>query len=537
MTPPAGAADAPGQPPFFERFGDYLAHYATKCPHAEAAVLGDARVTYRALASRVEACAAALMSSGVRKGDRVAMLTTPRTEYLVVFLALARIGALWVGLNPRHRFGEFSYVVEDAAPRVLIGLGEFEGRDFSHELRALMRNGGAVRRLVMIAGGSGCGASTFDEFLAEGERSDAYAVTAQERGVGAFDPLCIVYTSGSTGAPKGAVLTHRSFVRCYTTQFRFWPIRPLRILSNLPVNHIGGLGDVGGYCLIGGGTQVFMERFDPHLTLDVLRRERVSVWFQLQTQFRMVGDTGQFEQAELPDLQLIAWGDKVPMGLARRLSRKAPRLATTYGLSEACGPLTFTAPDASLEELSETIGRPVPDYEVRISDADGQGVPAGVAGELQVRGDFVMAGYFNRPEQSAEVLDAGGWLRTGDLARQRPDGNYELVGRLKDMYKSGGYNVYPREVELVLESHPEVALAAVIGVPDPLYHEIGHAFVVAAETSEMQADELYRYCKASVANYKIPKKFHFRAALPMLANGKVDKQALRQELAVPAQSG
>lgn len=534
MMAAAAPPDPPLQPPFFDRFGDYLAFHAGERPTAEAAVLGDVRLTYGALAAEVEACAAALLASGVDKTDRVAVLTTPRPEYLVVFLALARIGAIWVGLNPRYRLSELKYVVDDAAPRMLIGLSSFEGRDFAADLTALMRTSSSPRRLVTVGPRPVAGATLFDDFLLEGSARDGRTVAAAEAGVGAFDPLCIVYTSGSTGAPKGAVLTHRSFARCYTTQFRYWPIRPLRVLSNLPVNHIGGLGDIGGYCLVGGGVQVFMERFEPHRTIELVGGERISVWLQLQSQFRMVAEAPEFDAAVFPDLQLIVWGDKIPLWLAEKLRQKAPRLATTYGLSEACGPLTFTDPDAPLEVLADTIGKPVPDYGVRLADADGSPVPAGQPGELQVRGDFVMAGYFNRPKETAEAIDPSGWLHTGDLARQRPDGNYELVGRLKDMYKSGGYNVYPREVELAIEAHPQVRLAAVVSIPDPLYQEVGHAFVVGTGEEPLTPEELDRHCRALLANYKVPKRFHWRSGLPLLANGKVDKRALREELLAPS---
>ncbi len=517
------------QPPELERFGDYLDLHAERSPKAEAAVLGNWRLSYAELAARVEACARALLASGLAKGDRVAVLTTPRPEYLIVFLALARIGAVWVGLNPRYTRAELDFIVGDAEPSLLIGLVGFENRDYRDDLAALLGSHPSIRRLLTVAGAMD-GATPFEAFLGEGASTGEDAYEVARAAVTLADPLCIVYTSGTTGTPKGAMLSHRSFVRCYTTQYRHWPVDPLRTLSNLPVNHIGGVGDIGGYCLVGGGAQVFMERFDPQGALETIERERVTVWLQMVSQFQRVAALPDFDRRDLSSLELVAWGDAVmPVPLVRRLKSKAPRVTNSYGLSEACGPLTYVDSDASLEVLSQTIGRPAAEFELRLADADGATVPAGKPGEIQVRGDFVMSGYFRRPEATAQALDAQGWLHTGDLAVERPDGNWQIVGRLKEMFKSGGYNVYPREIETVIEAHPQVDLAAVVGLPDPVFQEVGHAFVLCADDADIDANELEAFCRERLANYKVPKRFYLRDAFPLLSTGKVDKARLREE--------
>jgi acyl-CoA synthetase (AMP-forming)/AMP-acid ligase II len=515
--------------PELECLDDYLDLHAEHTPMAEAAVLGATRLTYASLASQVDACAKSLLACRIERGDRVAVLITPRPEYLVIFLALARIGAMWVGLDPRYQRRELAYVVRDAEPRLLIALAETDWRDFRDDLEALTAAQPSIERLITISGDTGH-STRFEDFLDEGDSLDEELLATRRREVTSRDPICIVYTSGSTGEPKGAVLTHRSFVRTYSVQSRMWPVRPLRVLANLPVNHIGGLGDIGSYCLVGGGTLVLMERFDPQLTLELIERERVSVIEQMVVQLQRCAALPDFDRRDLSSLQIVAIGDgALPLPLLERLQSKAVRVTATLGLSEACGPLTYVDVDASPEVIAGTIGRPAPDYELRLAADDGSEAVAGKPGEIQVRGDFVMREYFRRPEATRAAFTTDGWLRTGDLARERPDGNWEILGRLKDMFKSGGYNVYPREIEAVLDTHPGVSLVTVVGVADEEYLEVGHAFVVPVAHAAVDAATLERHCRDQLAGYKVPRRFHIRDELPLLPNGKIDKPRVRRE--------
>lgn len=205
------------------------------------------------------------------------------------------------------------------------------------------------------------------------------------------------------------------------------------------------------------------------------------------------------------------------------------RMGLTYGMTETCGSVTYSDPDADLETLANTIGRPVPEGEVRVATQDGMLCPADVVGELQVRAQFCMCGYLNRPQATADAYTQDGWLHTGDTAILRPDGNIRFVGRRSEMYKSGGYNVYPREVELALESHEAVLLSAVVAVPDPLFDEVGWAYLILAPDKQMTQAQAQDWCKSHLANYKIPKRFIFCHELPLLPIGKVDKVRLKQQ--------
>jgi fatty-acyl-CoA synthase len=281
-----------------------------------------------------------------------------------------------------------------------------------------------------------------------------------------------------------------------------------------------------------------MESFDPVGSLDAIERERLNVWGGVPTMLQLCVETPGFDRRDLSSLEYVLWGGAAaPRPLLERLARLGVKLATSYGMTESTGSVTYTDLDADLDTLAETVGRPHPGYQVRLAREDGRPCAPGEEGEIRVRGDFVMLGYFNRPEATAETLDAEGWLHTGDVAVARADGNWRLVGRKSEMFKSGGYNVYPREIEIALESHPGVAMAAVVGVPDPLYQEVGHAFVLPRGDTEPSEAELRAFLRERLANYKVPKRLFVRRELPMLPIGKIDRVRLAEEAGLAAPVG
>lgn len=511
------------------RITDYLPRWAKAAPDRDAAILGDFRLTYAELDRRVDRLARALLAAGVRRGDRVATLCTPHPDFYVTFLAAASIGALWLGLNPKYTLDELRYAVDDADPSILFARTRIGERDFSGDLAALCR--GSKRDLVALDNDHlPARAEPFAMFEAR-----AHSVTEEELAraralVEPGDAAMLVYTSGTTGRPKGAMLPHRGLVTCSEVQSRIWTADPLRVLNNFPINHVGCVGDICCYVLVSGGTIVFMEQFEPARIPAVIAKERITAYGQIPAMFSMtLGTGGQAGggpvSPDLSSIQIIIWsGAPAPRDLILALREICPRMSSSYGLTESVGSVTYVRDTEDLEILADTIGWPHPAYEFRLASPEGVVVRAGEPGEIQVRGDFIMLGYWNRPEATREAIDDEGWLHTGDLAVERPDGAIKLIGRLKEMFKSGGYNVYPREIEIALESHPAVRLAAVIGVPDPLYVEVGHAFVVA---DGVTADDLRDYCRSRLANYKVPKRFTITADLPLLPIGKIDKRALR----------
>ncbi|HEY0301034.1 MAG TPA: class I adenylate-forming enzyme family protein [Rhizomicrobium sp.] len=503
------------------RISDYLALHARERPDATAAVLGAARMSYAQMHAKTTMLARALLAAGVRKGDRVAALQTPHPDFLVSFLAAASIGAIWVGLNPRHRGEELKQVVTDAEPAVLLTRTVIDGRSYADEIAALRAACAALKTVVAFDGEPAApGVEAMSGFLDAGRYASDAQLAAANEGCGERDPCLIVYTSGSTGAPKGALLHHAGIVGFSEAQIRLWPVDPYIAVNYFPINHIGSVIDCSTPCLVAGGTLVFQEQFDPAACLALMERERVTLWGSVPAVFQMQTQLPDFGRCDLSAVQLIVWeGAALPLETLARLKAVCPHLATNYGMTETTSAITATAPTDDLDILANTVGEVFPGVEIRLAGPDGG------EGEVQVRSAHNLLGYWRQDQATRDAFTADGFFKTGDLAVRRADGRYRLVGRLKEMYKSGGYNVYPREIELALESHRAVAEAAVVGIADPLWDEVGVAFVVtrgAADAAEIEA-----HCRARLANYKIPKRFVFVEALPLLPIGKVDKRALK----------
>lgn len=511
--------------------GDVLDHHASQFPDRAALIEDQDSLTYAALARRVEVCARAMMAAGLNPGDRVAVLAPPRTGALITFLAAARLGLLWLGLNPRYRLPELEYVVSDARPSIVFGIARFEARDYSADIDALRKTGGGAVRWIGLDE-SGPYDSSFADWIQTGEAVDQAAYEKRLRAVRSEMPAMLVYTSGSSGKPKGVMLRQREMLRRSQTQCEQFPVHPYPIVMNpLPINHIGGMHFLSLYTFVAGGTLLLAERFRPDDFIEALQAGTINTVYLLPTMFQLLSSAPGFDARLLDDLEWFVYsGAAMPEDLVEMLFAAKCRVGLTYGMSETCGSVTYAKKSESDRDvMTHTIGRPTPDGEVRIQHPDDRTCNVGETGEIQVRMRYCMAGYLNRPDATNAAFTPDGWLKTGDTARLRADGNVEFIGRSSEMFKSGGYNVYPREVELALEAHPDVAASAVIGMPDHLYTEIGWAYVVPRSGKNISSMQLKQWCSGRLANYKIPKKFVFVADLPMLPVGKVDKTRLRRD--------
>ncbi len=510
------------KPPRLDRISDYPSFHATRAPGAEAlsGVGGD--YTYLAFSAAVDSLASAMLSRGISKGDVVATLAPPRGEFFIIFLATARIGAVWLGLNPKSTRRELGHILADAKPSLVFSINATSERDSRSELEAL----GIEPNQIVIIGDP----DSFAAFQREGEGSDPERLRLAVDAVRPEDPALIVYTSGTTGSPKGALLSQGGMARSFHTQACVADVQDVRILNNLPINHIGSVGDVSCHALICGGLVHFMDVFDPAGSLKAIEARHLTVWGQVPVQLQQSLESEAAGKHDLSSLQLIFWsGGVAPAPLVKRLLKLGPRLLNAYGMTEATSNVTYTPFGSSASDLSETVGVPAPDCEVRIVDRDGRDLPVGQEGEVSIRTDRLMIGYLNKDDATREAIDPDGWLRTGDAGMIGEDGLLRLTGRKKEMFKSGGYNVYPREIEQVLEAVPGVRVAAVVAAPHPVFGESGVAYITQAPGANISEKMLLDWCRENLANYKIPKSFRIRDDLPVLAIGKIDKVALKKD--------
>ena len=519
--------------PVTKLIGDHLDRWVADRPEQPFLVQDDTVLTYAETQALVDRTARALMAAGVARGDRVALVANPSITFWVNFLAVSGIGAIWLGLNPKYTAGELDHVVSDAAPKLLFGSSEIDGESWTDELRRLLETHSSIERLVVVDGGNAGGLGlTLDDFLSGADAVDDAALRARRDQVESLDPAFLVYTSGSTGRPKGALITHRGSNVCNSIAVERKYLSDRRIICNLPINHVGAIGDIAGRTMTGGGTLFFQERFSPEAMLRTIEAERLNTIGGVPTMLQLCVDHPLFAAADLSSIDLIAWGGAaIPAELLQTLLDKtgAPYCTMGYGMTEVTGGVTYSGLTDSVELLATTIGVPDERQEIRIWHPDGRLAEVGEAGEIQARGDYLMAGYWRNPEATAAAFTDEGWFHTGDLAVRRDDGYLQIVGRMSEMFKSGGYNVYPREVELALEEHVGVSMAAVVSIPDPTFQEVGVAYVMGE--GDLDPEALRSFAGERLANYKVPKRIEVLPELPMLPIGKVDKKALQARAA------
>ena len=514
-----------------EKISDYVFHHAELTPHVEALVWRDTRISYAQLARMVEQVSLALLAHGIEHGDRVALLGAPRQEFFIVMMAAVDIGAIWMGIHPRYTLHEMGHVIETAKPKLVFSYREIDGRDYRDDLAQLEKRYESIEQIIMLDEEDPDVGLGYDSFLRRaGEAIER--LPAARAAVQSDDPAVIIFTSGTTGRPKAAMNSHFGLVHCARVELGRWPAKDLRLLQNMPINHIANIGMMSSYTLVAGGTLVFMDRFDPGEILRTIESEKITFWLQAPAMFHMVINDPGFSATDLSSLQYIIWGGgPMPQHMVERLGKLGARLAMAYGMTELTAYASYSDSDASVEVLANTIGKPEPSYQLRLMKADRSHPAVGESGEIQAKGRWLMNGYFNDPEATAEAFTDDGWFKTGDVAELREDGNWTLVGRTREMYKSGGFNIYPREIEMAIEEHDAVAMAAVLGIPDPVYDEVGYAFVQLQPDQKVDAAALDHWCRQRLANYKVPKTFEVLTELPRLAIGKIDKQGLKRRLA------
>jgi fatty-acyl-CoA synthase len=516
--------------------GDIIRLNARSRPRDVAIVAQGEEITAPDLDRRINMVASALTASGVVKGDRVAVLGRNSLEYFLLYFATAKLGALLVPLNFWHRSPEHRYTVGDCTPRML-----FVDPEFDEVVAAAVAAAEHPLEVVALPGVHQADGS-WRAFVQRGT-TDAQP----DAEVDEDDPHMIVYTSGTTGRPKGAVLTHRRTMADAFSMSGALGLRPSDVFLNyFPPFHVGNWDHMKLFLLVGAKV-VLLPEFDAGNVLAQIEEHGVTVILGVPTMLHALIEHPDFAGTDRASVRLIYYGAYDPSGIMERTAdafgahEGRVQMAHTYGLTEGGCVVTVCPPEHVFAQWG-SIGRALTGIEISLQDDEGAEVPVGEPGEICVRGAR-MSGYWNKPQETAEAL-AGDWLHTGDVAVANEDGFLRIVDRKKDMIRSGGQNVYSKEVEDCLAGHPAVLEVAVVGLPDPVYEERVCAVVVVAPGAtpgDALAEELTAYVRERLAGYNAPRTIEFLDELPKTAVGKIQKHRLREQFGsmfdAPAQGG
>ncbi|SFS75153.1 AMP-binding protein [Saccharopolyspora flava] len=514
-----------------DTIGDNLRRTVERVPDRDALIEHSTgrRWTYREFDAEVDAVALGLLDAGITKGDRVGIWGPNRAEWTLTQYATAKIGAILVNINPAYRLHELEYVLNQAGIRMLVAARSFKTSDYAGMIAEARPKCPALEQVVLFDD------PEWLQLLENGRAGDRNRLRQVAETLSADDAINIQYTSGTTGFPKGATLSHHNILNngffvgelCGYTEADRVAIVP-------PFYHCFGMVMGNLACTSHGSAMVIpSEGFDPGTALAAVAAERCTSLYGVPTMFIAELDHPEFESFDLSSLRTgIMAGSPCPVEVMKQVIDRMgmSEVAICYGMTETSPVSTQTRADDSLERRVSTVGRVGPHLEVKIVDpTTGLTVPRGEPGELCTRGYSVMLGYWEQPEKTAEVIDSARWMHTGDLAVMDSDGYVSITGRIKDMVIRGGENVYPREIEEFLYTHPDVLDAQVIGVPDDRYGEELMAWVRLREGApELTAEALREFCTGKLAHYKIPRYVHVVDDFPMTVTGKVRKVEMRE---------
>ncbi|MEU3781902.1 FadD3 family acyl-CoA ligase [Streptomyces sp900129855] len=502
---------------------------ARRFGQAPALVDGALRLTFQELAARMTHAVRSALALGIGPGDRVGLCAPNSAEWIVTALGIQGAGGVVVPLNTRFKATEISYILRKSRAKALFAAASFLGTDYIAELRRIDPELPALRTTVSMPGGTE--GLDWSQFLAHGEECPEEAAHASVDRLTPDHVSDVMFTSGTTGHPKGVILTHGQTLRAYgwmSTEYTFTSSDSFLVIP--PFFHCFGYKAGWLASLMHGVTVIPMAVFDAGRALEVIQAERVSIVLGPPTIFHDLLNHPARSSYDLSSLRVsMTGGTTVPESLIRAMKKDLSFdiVLSAYGLTESTALVTTTRTGDAEETVARTTGRPIPDVEVRIVDEAGQDVPAGEEGEVLVRGYNVTRGYWDDPEATAETIDPDGWLHTGDIGRLAPDGNLAIVDRKKEMFIVGGFNAYPAEIERLLLGYEPIAQAAVIGVPDERLGEVGCAFVVPRPGANVTEQDVITWAREHMANFKVPRQVRFVDQLPRNASQKVLKHELR----------
>ncbi|PJC72617.1 MAG: hypothetical protein CO012_11730 [Syntrophobacterales bacterium CG_4_8_14_3_um_filter_49_14] len=511
---------------------DFLTIAAAICPDRDAMVFEGKRWTYSQISERVNSLSNALISLGVSKGDRVAIIQVNCPEYIESYCAAAKLGAIFVPLNFRARADELSYMLDNAQAKVLL-----VGKRYQEMVQTMLPDLPTVERCISLDGKDG-DMPFYENIIATASPDEVFTEIDDD------DITILMYTAGTTGRPKGVPLRHNAFVGYVLDNVD--PASPdigERNLLTVPLYHVAGIQAMLA-AIYGGRTLVLMRQFEVKEWMETVQREQAGRAMLVPTMLKNVIDSPDFTKYDLSSLRVITYGAAtMPFPVISKAMELMPwvRFINAFGQTETASTITVLGPEdhiiegapeekeKKLKRLASSIGRPLPDVEVRIVDENGNELPRGEVGDIVARGPRIMTGYWNDEQKTAQILTPEGWLITKDKGYMDEEGYIFLAGRTDDMIIRGGENISPEEVENVIHSHPKVSEAAVIGVPDTEWGQQPMAIVVLKEGEVATAEEIIEYCHSRLAGFKRPRSVSFVDSLPRTPTGKVLKRILREQ--------
>jgi fatty-acyl-CoA synthase len=530
--------------------GDMFDRTAEKYPDQPALIARHQHIhlTYRELQEQVNQCARGLMQMGVRKGQCIGIWSPTRAEWCITQFASSKIGAILVNINPAYRLHELEYALNQSGCRALVIAPQFKSSNYTEMVSTLAPELGeceagklkaarlpALTTVIRLGEEKIAGMFTWGELIRAGDAINDEQLREEQRSLEFDDPINIQYTSGTTGFPKGATLSHHNILNNGYFVARLQNITHMdKICIPVPLYHCFGMvmGNLG--CVTHGAAMVYpSEGFEPLATLEAVQEEKCTSLYGVPTMFIAELDSPDFARFDLSSLRTgVMAGSPCPVEVMKKVISlmHMSDVEICYGMTETSPVSTQTRSNSPLDKRVGTVGVISPHLEIKIVDpASGQVVPIGQAGELCTRGYSVMLGYWNNEKASADAIDKARWMHTGDLATMDEEGYINIVGRIKDMIIRGGENVYPREIEEFLYTHARVSDVQVIGVPDARYGEEIMAWVKLKPGEEITAEELREFCKGQIAHYKIPRYIKFVESFPMTVTGKIMKFQMREQ--------
>ena len=527
--------------------GDWLEHWATVTPDKEYIVYSDRdlRFTWAKFNERVDNLAKGLVAIGVKKGSNVGIWATNVPDWLTFLYATAKIGAVLVTVNTNYKQAELEYLCKDSDMHTLCitdGTWECDYVDMTNKMLPELKNCErghlnserfpCMKNVVFIGREKYRGMYNTGELLLLGQNIDDEVLTEMKKNVTCHDVVNMQYTSGTTGFPKGVMLTHFNIANDgYFTGENMGFTQDDKLCVCVPLFHCFGVVLATMNCLTHGCTQVMVEKFDPLVVLASVHKERCTALYGVPTMFIAELDHPMFPMFDMSSLRTgIMAGSLCPVELMKRVSEKMfMTITSVYGLTESSPGMTQTCLNDSFEQRCTTVGRDYPFVEVKVLDPEtGEECPVGVQGEMCCRGFNVMKGYYKNPEATAEVIDKNGFLHSGDLGVKDENGFYRITGRIKDMIIRGGENVYPREIEEFLYQMPGIKDVQVAAVPSKKYGEEVGAFIILQEGAKMEPEDVRDFCKGKIARYKTPKYVFFIDQFPLTGSGKIQKFKLKE---------